>query len=620
MGMTRTRRTYVVAAAVAAIVTAANASQGAYFSQSWGWVALAFLVPTTVLLILDRAVLPGRLRIAFVAFIAALGIWIALSALWSISSAASIRETERVLVYVALALAVALLLKRGDGGAVLAGVVLGVALISAYALATRLFPDHLHTARDPIESDRLAAPIGYWNSLGLLAAIGVLTALGFAAHARGMPRAMASAGVVPIAGTTLYFTFSRGAWVALVVGFIATVAADPRRVRLLWTSLLVVLPAAVCVAYASTFDALTTEDASVAAAARAGHRVAVVVCIAVAISALGALGARWVSRRVAVSARGRRRCDIALAVLAATVVIGGLAAAGGPFAAFDDFESRFNAEPTAGDVDLNDRLFSVSGNGRSAQLRVASNAGRERPVFGYGSGTFEYLWYERRPDLLVVRDAHSLYMETFAELGVVGLSLLIAALLAPAIAAVRARRARFVAVGFGAVVAWSAAVAIDWHWEVVGVTMTALLASAAGLVSAERRRGRSLGAPARGLLVSVCVALSLCAVWSLVGNQALFAGQEALARKDWTAARQHARRAQSLLFWSAEPELVLGDAEAGLGNRQAALQAYRDAVATDPQSWVAWLRVAQVASGSERIEAYRRVHQLNPREEGLPGA
>ena len=52
--MTRTRRTYVIAAAVAAIVTAANASQGAYFSQSWGWVALAFLVPTTVLLILDR--------------------------------------------------------------------------------------------------------------------------------------------------------------------------------------------------------------------------------------------------------------------------------------------------------------------------------------------------------------------------------------------------------------------------------------------------------------------------------------------------------------------------------------------------------------------------------------
>ena len=49
--MSRTRRTYALTAAVAAIVTAANASQGAYFSQSWGWVALAFILPTTVLLI-----------------------------------------------------------------------------------------------------------------------------------------------------------------------------------------------------------------------------------------------------------------------------------------------------------------------------------------------------------------------------------------------------------------------------------------------------------------------------------------------------------------------------------------------------------------------------------------
>src|SRR5262249_2267838 len=154
------------------------------------------------------------------------------------------------------------------------------------------------------------------------------------------------------------------------------------------------------------FDALTTEDAPVAAAARAGHRVAVVVGASVVVSALGALATRWVSHRVVVSARGRRRVDLALAALAAVMVIGGLAAAGGPAATFNGFKSRFNADPAAGDVDLNDRLFSVSGNGRSEQLRVAWHAGRERPVLGYGSGTFEYLWYERRPDLLVVRDAH----------------------------------------------------------------------------------------------------------------------------------------------------------------------------------------------------------------------
>jgi len=210
-------------------------------------------------------------------------------------------------------------------------------------------------------------------------------------------------------------------------------------------------------------------------------------------------------------------------------------------------------------------------------------------------------------------------METFAELGVVGVALLAAALLVLAVGAIRARRVRFTAAAFGALVAWSAAVAVDWHWEMVGVTLTALLAGSVGLVSSERGASTSLGAPARALLTAAGVLLSVCAVWSLVGNQALFAGRDALARQDWVDAREHARRAQKLLFWSAEPALVLGDAAAGLGDRREALRKYRDAVVTDPNSWVAWLRVAQVARGPERVEAYRRVRQLNPREEGLPG-
>ena len=67
MQLTRRRRTYVVALAAGAIVVAANASEGAYFSQSWGWVALSFLVPTSLALVLERARMPGRLRIAFAA-------------------------------------------------------------------------------------------------------------------------------------------------------------------------------------------------------------------------------------------------------------------------------------------------------------------------------------------------------------------------------------------------------------------------------------------------------------------------------------------------------------------------------------------------------------------------
>ena len=220
---------------------------------------------------------------------------------------------------------------------------------------------------------------------------------------------------------------------------------------------------------------------------------------------------------------------------------------------------------------------------------------------------------------LIVRDAHSLYLETFAELGFVGLLLLVGALVAPVLAAIRARRQRLAAAGLGALAAWCAASAFDWHWEMVGVTITALLAAATGLVAAEHGPRRVLGRRARAAAIAAGLALSVFAIWSLVGNQALFAGRDALARRDWASAREHGRRAEGLLVWSAEPEIVLGDAAAGLGDRQAALRSYRKATTIDPRSWVAWLRLAQVARGPERAAAYRAVHELNPLEEGLPG-
>ena len=616
--MTRTRRTIVAAGATAAIMIAANASQGAYFSQSWGWVALAFLVPTTVLLILERVTAPGCLRIAFAGLVGALAVWIALSSLWSISSAASLRELERMLVYVGVALAVAFVLRRGDVAGVLAGVVLGAAVVCGYALATRVQPDHFETQQDVFNTHRLADPIGYWNALGLLAALGLIVALGFVAHARRHRASVVAAAALPVLVSTLYFTFSRGAWAALAIGLLATVVLDPRRLRLLWTGVVVAIPSAACLAYAAQQEALSTQGAAPAAAAQQGHRLAVVVVIAMAASGCGAWIARVVARRVAVSRRTRRRVDIALACAAVAAVLVGLVAVGGPSKGLSRLRDRFDAAPVA-TADLNERLFSLSGNGRTEQLRVAWDAAKRHPLIGNGSGTFEYLWYEHRPDQLVVRDAHSLYMETLAELGAVGVCVLGAALLVLLLGGARARRTRFAASGTAALVAWVAAVTVDWHWEVVGVTLAALLAGAAALVASDSLQSRPLGSRIGVALIVVLAVLSVAAVWSLVGNQALFAAREAVYREDWSQAREDGRRAYALLPWSFEPPLVLGDAAAGLGDRDGALRDYREAVDKDPQNWVAWLRVAQVASGEERRAAYARVRELNPRQQGLPG-
>src|SRR5207253_9971597 len=110
---------------------------------------------------------------------------------------------------------------------------------SAYALAPRLFPSPVPSGA--IEAYRLSEPVGYWNGLGLLVAMGALLALGFAVRGQAAVR-FAAATALPVLLATVYFTFSRGAWGAFVVGLLAAFAVDPRRLQLAG-SLLILAPA-----------------------------------------------------------------------------------------------------------------------------------------------------------------------------------------------------------------------------------------------------------------------------------------------------------------------------------------------------------------------------------------
>ena len=108
-------------------------------------------------------------------------------------------------------------------------------------------------------SPATASPsLGYWNAVGIFAALGLLLALGLAARAqRPIWRALAGASVAILA-PTFFFTFSRGAWVALAIGLIAAVALDARRLRL--TTLFALAPAAVLTVWlGSRQEALTTH-------------------------------------------------------------------------------------------------------------------------------------------------------------------------------------------------------------------------------------------------------------------------------------------------------------------------------------------------------------------------
>jgi O-antigen ligase len=107
---------------------------------------------------------------------------------------------------------------------------------------------------------------------------------------------------------------------------------------------------------------------------------------------------------------------------------------------------------------------------RAWYWHVAWQEAGERPVAGRGAGTFELVWLEQQPIGASVRDAHSLYLETLTELGLVGLALLALALAPPLFAASRATSA-----AAGAYVAYLLHAGADWDWEMPAVTIAGLL-------------------------------------------------------------------------------------------------------------------------------------------------
>ena len=138
------------------------------------------------------------------------------------------------------------------------------------------------------------------------------------------------------------------------------------------------------------------------------------------------------------------------------------------------------------------RLASVQSN-RYAYWKVALRTFGDHPVAGVGSGGFQAEWLRERPFREPVRDAHSLYIETPAELGLVGLALLLTLLGAVAVAARRAGRA--LAGPVAALAAFALHAGVDWDWELPALTLVALVL--AGLVLATSpARSAGPGGPA----------------------------------------------------------------------------------------------------------------------------
>src|SRR5262249_14134674 len=111
------------------------------------------------------------------------------------------------------------------------------------------------------------------------------------------------------------------------------------------------------------------------------------------------------------------------------------------------------------------------------QAAVADS--RAHPLVGSGAGSFQVEWLPYNATSGSVLNAPNLYLETLAELGPLGLALLVGALLVPLGVAVRSRKHPAAVIGCGAYVVFLAHAAVDWDWQVPAVTVAALLSAVA---------------------------------------------------------------------------------------------------------------------------------------------
>ena len=162
-------------------IAGVGSANGGFFATSFGWTALAFACAVIIVLAIAAPVW-GRFDRIWLVATACLCVYTFLSAAWAGSVGDAVDAGLRMLVYLTGIAGALLVLRRGDLSCWLAGLVLGVAGVCVYSLATRLFPSHFGGLN--LATYRLFVPVGYWNALGIFAAIALLLGVGVVAVGR----------------------------------------------------------------------------------------------------------------------------------------------------------------------------------------------------------------------------------------------------------------------------------------------------------------------------------------------------------------------------------------------------------------------------------------------------
>jgi hypothetical protein len=500
----------------------------------------------------------------------------------------------------------------------LAGTLTALVGVSAYSLAERFFPNVFGLHPDPAALGRLYGPIGYWNGLGGFAAMGAVLAMATAASRSSQAARVAAGASLAVTTPILYLTFSRGAIIAALAGAAVTLAVSEDKLRLLLTWMVVApwLIAEIWVVRGN--GALHASPVRREALVHSGPRAALWVA-AISIGVAGSLIVLDAGRgRANVSPRLRRgfaACGVAGAIIA----LGAAAAvAGGPGGLGHSAKTDLEARPSVGRSNSARDLNTLSLSDRLAQWSVALRSFESYPLFGTGAGTWEIAWVRRTDYTHFDQRAHSLYLETAGELGVVGAVFLLASLLTPLVALRSAPDRGTAAAAAGVVTVFLTQSAVDWDWQLPALAAPFVLCSV-GLAQLQPGPLRiSLGGARRWFPAGAVVLLAALTSVALQGNRLIADASQAIAEHRPQAAIASANAASPWMPWSYEPDMIRGEAQLEAGRTSAAAASETLALRYTGDYWRIWLDLARATSGAPETYALGRLRALYPASFTIP--
>jgi hypothetical protein len=438
---------------------------------------------------------PGRLAVLGLFLLCA---WVALSFAWAPLGGRALDDEQRLLLYLAFLIAAIALVRGGLMRRLLEPlIVLGAFVVIAYGLSERMFPNLINLASSGTAVGRLEQPLTYWNAEGILAAVGLVLAV----HIAGDPvreraiRAGAAAAAVTL-GLGVYLTYARGALAATAVGLVVLLALAPAvrpQLRAIVTVVGASAAAALVANWLPTVKSLSSRDTG------QGLEMLLALLLLMALAA-------WIApmeprRPIRLPSLPVSRPALVLGLSVLVMVVGGLV-----LAALEGKPEGTSPVPGATPA----RLATVDSN-RYRYWDEAGSTFAEHPLIGIGSGGFQVEWLKVYERFDASGDAHSLYLETAAELGIVGVAILLAFLGGVGASVLRLYRidAR-VGAGLAAGLAtWAFHAGLDWDWEMPAVTLPALLLAAAAIAWSERRdaaapRARTTEVEAARARVTIC--------------------------------------------------------------------------------------------------------------------